>query len=98
VGLNPGTPEAEVEANGVKEEAKKRAKDTKKRLKEQEVRAKKEKARLEIPKSKGVTWNKRCTKWEVVGYFDGKRKHLGYFDDHVEAVEVRSSYKIANRQ
>jgi hypothetical protein len=83
---------AKVEANGVKEEAKKRAKDTKKRLKEEVSRAKKEKARLEIPKSKGVTWNKRSSKWEVIFCFDGKRRHLGYFDDRVGAVEVHSSY------
>jgi hypothetical protein len=50
-------------------------------------------AGLEAPKSKGATQNKRCTKWKVICQIDGKRKHLGYFDDHVGAVEVRSSYK-----
>jgi hypothetical protein len=59
---------------------------------EAKKRAKKEKAALGISKSKGVTWNKRHSKWEVGFCFDGKRRHLGYFDDHVEAVEVYSSY------
>jgi hypothetical protein len=70
-----------------KERAKERAKDAKKRAKKE-----KEKATLEIPKSNGVTWNKRNAKWKVTFCGDGKKRHFGYFDDHVEAVAVYSSY------
>jgi hypothetical protein len=55
------------------------------------MRAEREKEALEIPKSKGVNWNKRASKWEVAFYLDGKKGHLGYFDDRVEAVAVYSS-------
>lgn len=30
---------------------------------------------------KGVHWNKQHQKWQAVVKFDGKQKHLGYFDN-----------------
>lgn len=40
----------------------------------------------------GVYWNKRRQKWVARIGVNGKRKHLGYFDDKEEAEEV---YKAA---
>lgn len=37
---------------------------------------------------KGVSWNKRCKKWQVRIYVEGKETHLGYFKDIVEAAKV----------
>jgi hypothetical protein len=82
--------EAKVEA---KKERRKREEDAK-----ATTRAKREKEALEIPKSKGVNWDKRTSKWEVAFYLDGEKRHLGYYDDHVEAVAVYSSSQLANRQ
>jgi hypothetical protein len=76
--------EAKEEA---KKEERKRAKDAKATM-----RAEKENAALEITKSKGVSWNKRKSKWEVAPTSDGKKGRLGYFDDHTGAVAVYSSY------
>jgi hypothetical protein len=61
-------------------------------------RAEKDKAALEFPKSKGVNWDKRVSKWEVAFYIDRKKRRLGYYDDHVEAVAVYSNSQLANRQ
>ena len=37
---------------------------------------------------RGVCWHKRDQKWEVKIRVDGKRKHIGYFVDEVEAVHA----------
>lgn len=37
---------------------------------------------------KGVTWHKRLKKWQVRVSIKGKRHHLGYYDDIVEAYKV----------
>jgi hypothetical protein len=45
-----------------------------------------------------VNWHKRDFKWVVAFGFNGKERHLGYFDDHTEAVAVCSSYKSMNKE
>jgi hypothetical protein len=37
---------------------------------------------------KGVSWNKGCNKWLSQIKLEGKRIHLGYFDNVEEAAEV----------
>ena len=37
---------------------------------------------------KGVSWNKGCNKWLSQIKLEGKRIHLGYFDNLEEAAEV----------
>ena len=39
-------------------------------------------------KYKGVCWNKQNSKWIAQIRIDGKKKHLGYFDNEQEAVEA----------
>eukprot|EP01046_Picozoa_sp_COSAG06_P066341 COSAG06_NODE_16693_length_986_cov_1.698985_1_plen_194_part_10 len=36
----------------------------------------------------GVCWNKKDRKWVAYIYRDGKRQHLGYFDDEREAARA----------
>lgn len=50
-----------------------------------------------IPKNntsgcKGVTWNATKGKWSVRCAANGKRKHLGYFDDVASATSVYKQY------
>jgi membrane protein involved in colicin uptake len=82
------------ESKRVKEAKKRAKKEERKRAKDAKatMRAENEKAALEITKSKGVFLRKRTSKWEVAFWFDGKKRHLGCFDDHTEAVAVASSY------
>ncbi len=40
---------------------------------------------------KGVLWDKRKSKWRAEITVSGKLIHLGYFDDIVEAAEVREA-------
>ena len=35
---------------------------------------------------KGVFWHKRCSRWAASILANGKRKHLGLFDDEIEAA------------
>ena len=37
---------------------------------------------------KGVTWNKRCKRWQAVVIANGKRHYLGIFKDANKAVEI----------
>ena len=37
---------------------------------------------------RGVSWRKDKKKWDAVITCDGKKKHLGYFDDEVEAAKA----------
>jgi hypothetical protein len=37
---------------------------------------------------KGVTWNKRDQKWCAQIRINSKRKHIGYFDDPIEAAKA----------
>ena len=39
-------------------------------------------------KYKGVSWNKRCKKWQVYIIYEGKRINLGYYKDEEEAARV----------
>jgi len=43
----------------------------------------------------GITWHKRDNKWQAQIKIEGKRKHLGYFTDEVEAAKV---YDAAARE
>jgi hypothetical protein len=36
----------------------------------------------------GVSWNKSSNKWQAHIGFNGKKQHLGYFHDEVEAAQV----------
>jgi len=51
---------------------------------------------------KGVSWNKRSSKWQVSVGVNKKQKHIGYFDDFelakLIALEARDKYhgKFAN--
>jgi hypothetical protein len=38
---------------------------------------------------KGVCWSKRYSKWQANIRYNGKRHHLGYFDDEGEAARAR---------
>ena len=42
----------------------------------------------------GVHWDKRRNKWMAYMKANGKRKHLGYFDDFDMAVEARRKAEI----
>lgn len=39
-------------------------------------------------KYKGVCWAKSKSKWNSAIFTNGKRKHLGYFDDEIEAAKT----------
>ena len=39
-------------------------------------------------KFKGVHWNKQKKKWRSVVEIDNKKKHLGYFDNEIEAAKT----------
>lgn len=41
-----------------------------------------------LSKFKGVCWHKCNKKWSVEIGFEGRRKHLGYFTDEVEAAKA----------
>ena len=42
----------------------------------------------------GISWNKRYSKWiAYVRDNNGKQKHLGYFDDIIEATDVVQNYR-----
>ncbi|HSE99845.1 MAG TPA: NUMOD4 domain-containing protein [Nitrososphaeraceae archaeon] len=43
----------------------------------------------------GVSWSKSKNKWSSVIYVDGKSKHLGYFDDELEASKYYENAFIA---
>lgn len=44
---------------------------------------------------KGVHWYKRTGRWMARIEFDGRKKHLGYFDDEEEAARA---YNVAARE
>jgi hypothetical protein len=52
-------------------------------------------AALEVPTSKGVGWNRKCSCWKVRLAAHGKIWHLGHFDfdDHTKAVATYSRHK-----
>lgn len=35
---------------------------------------------------RGVSWNKKCSKWQAYISIDKKRIHIGYFDDPIDAA------------
>ncbi len=43
----------------------------------------------------GVSWNKKHSKWVAQISADGTNKHLGYFSDPKEALEIYVKMKIA---
>lgn len=57
--------------------------------------------RLNISKDKrgssrytGVSWNKRCSKWESQIRINGKRKFLGYYDNELDASNKYQEYLL----
>ena len=44
----------------------------------------------------GVTWAKHANKWEAFCKLDGKKKHLGYYDDVTIANGVVTEYRKDN--
>lgn len=44
----------------------------------------------------GVSWHKPLNKWRVQTSIDGKKKHLGYFDNIVDAVRCKKNSDIKN--
>jgi hypothetical protein len=42
-------------------------------------------------KYKGVCWHKRDNKWNATIFAEGKKKHLGYFIDEIEAAKAYDS-------
>jgi hypothetical protein len=92
----------------LKEKRKKDEKDEKHRLLLQRKEMAKERKRLkeekkvalalaalEVPKSKGVRWDRRHSCWKVQLSTHGKKWHLGHFDfdDHTKAVAAYSRHK-----
>ena len=45
-------------------------------------------------KYKGVSWYKRINKWRVQIQINNKNKHLGYFDDEINAAKVYNKKAI----
>ncbi|WNJ77794.1 HNH endonuclease signature motif containing protein [Cedecea neteri] len=43
---------------------------------------------------KGVCWKKSEKKWQAIGKIQGKKKHLGYFDNFDEAVSAYKEFAI----
>jgi hypothetical protein len=43
----------------------------------------------------GVSWDKHQQKWHARIKVDGRRKHLGFFDDKVEAARARDAAILA---
>jgi len=39
----------------------------------------------------GVSWHKNTEKWQAEIVIDGKRKHLGYYDDKFDAIYARKA-------
>ena len=77
----------------VQREAKKRARPYVKLTEEKKVAL--TLAALEVPKSKGVYWDRRRSCWTVSLATHGKNWHLGRFDfdDHTKAVAAYSRHK-----
>jgi len=44
---------------------------------------------------KGVTWYGRKSKWQSQIRFEGKQKHLGYFNSEIDAAKA---YDVAARK
>lgn len=44
----------------------------------------------------GVSWHKPLSKWRVQTSINGKKKHLGYFDDIADAVRCKKKSDIEN--
>jgi hypothetical protein len=55
------------------------------------LKAEKVARRLAAPKIKGVTWHEGGY-WEVVYWFNGSPRRLGYYGDHRGAAAVHSRY------
>ena len=45
---------------------------------------------------KGVTWSIRDEVWMSYIYVCGRRKHLGYFDNPIDAAKLYDNYSIEN--
>lgn len=48
-----------------------------------------EKTLYHFKNAKGYSWKKDKQKWKAYITLDGKQKHLGYFDNEVDAIEAR---------
>lgn len=45
---------------------------------------------------RGVSWHKGADKWRATVFVDGRQKHLGFFDDELEAAQVASEFRKAH--
>jgi len=45
-----------------------------------------------VSKYTGVSWSKSAAKWQVTMSWQGKKKHLGYFDSEKEAAEMYNTW------
>jgi len=48
-------------------------------------------------KYKGIYWEKHKNKWRATITYNGKRIHLGYFNNEIDAVKSRKNYIIKNK-
>ena len=53
------------------------------------ARAKAPPQEAQLPKVPGVTWSTSRRKWRAQVKHAGKSRHLGYFDNHADAVAAR---------
>jgi hypothetical protein len=68
-------------------------KEERKRVKEEEKVAL-DLAALKVPKSKGVYWDRRRSRWRVQLSAHGKQWHLGAgIDDHTKAVALHKRHE-----
>lgn len=45
---------------------------------------------------RGVTWNSRLGKWNASAFYNGKRTHLGTFEDEDAAGATARAWRLAN--
>ncbi len=44
----------------------------------------------------GIYWYERYGKWQVSGGADGRKKHIGYFEDLEDAIAARAEFNRQN--
>jgi hypothetical protein len=45
---------------------------------------------------KGVYWNNRSGKWQVLCWINGKTRHVGMYEDEIEAARTYNAFVVAN--
>ena len=45
---------------------------------------------------RGVSWDRKSSKWVAYGHLDGKKSHLGFFVLEEEAARVAAEWRAAN--